>query len=236
MKYCKLCKVNVNKKHTNCPLCGSYLEEKDKPKPFEQYASFENNVVFPQIDVKERVDFLKTKASLMTLFAAAVCVVMNILLNRESLWSIYVVIGSFFLLVCIIRPIVYHSKVFVQIFIDLPIVTILTLAMELTINRLTGLQISIKYVLPAMYLASIVLTDFLIIFTTKTVTGNFSLLLLCTLFAITPQLLTWIFLYKFGYESLVSFITFFFALTNFFIVYLVCNKRIKEEYNRKWNL
>ena len=30
MRYCRECKVNVNKKHANCPLCGSYLEEEGR--------------------------------------------------------------------------------------------------------------------------------------------------------------------------------------------------------------
>lgn len=235
MKYCPICKVDVNSKHKNCPLCGAFLEQ-NSPLPFERYEKeMEPIVSFPKVDATIKVDYLKSKNNLILILIAAICITMNILINPSSWWSAYVCIGLIFTILCVLRPISLKSKIYIQILTDVPIITALSIMTEFVITKFTSNAITVGYLLPSFYIAAIVLTDFMIIFTRKQRTsGYFTTLLTLTVFAILPQLFCWIILPV--YQTWVVFIVFFAALLNLGIVVVTCNLRIREESIRKWNL
>jgi hypothetical protein len=235
MKYCEICNCNVSQIHSNCPLCGSYLTQEGKGN--ERYKQvLEPAVKYPNYVLREKVDYLRTKNNLLLMLVALVCIALNILLTPQSVWSVYVVIGIVGLIALILMPIANRSKLYRQIMLDLPVLTILTIATELTINRLGGLEISIQYLLPSIYSAAIILIDSMIIATSKKrTTGYFSALLIATIFAIVPQILIWSFLGKLGYSSVFPFVVFFFAIVNIGVIAITCLKRLREEYGKKMN-
>ncbi len=236
MKRCNICECNVHEKHSHCPICGSYLE--DNPKPFDRYENeIEQNVKNPEVHIVEKPDFMKEKTNYILLFLAAVCVALNILITPGIYWSAYVFIGVIFAILCVLLPITNKSKVYMQIVLDLPVITLLSLAMELIIKRGYGAAISIMYILPSLFVGAILLVDAMIIATAKKrTTGYFSTLLYASFFAIIPQILIWIWFYKLGYESIVAFSAFFFSLINLGIVAICSHKRIREEYDKKMNM
>lgn len=236
MKYCEICSCNVSDNHANCPLCGSYLMKEGKG--FERYEQeLEPLANYPKVILEEKIDFLRTKNNYIMLLLAALCVVLNILMTPGSLWSAYAVIGVVFAILCVMLPIANRSKIYIQIMFDLPVVTVLTLAVELTVKRMGGVAVSVMYVLPGIYAAALVLTDAMIIATAKQrTTGYFTALLISTIFAILPQLLTWTYFYKLGYNSIVAFIVFFFALINLGVILIVSYRKLKEEYGKKMNI
>lgn len=237
MKYCKICNVDVNDNHKNCPLCGSYLTETDVL-PYPKYQEkIEKIVSKPISKPKENVDFLRTKNNYLILLILAICVALNILLTRESVWSAYVCIGGLFLILCVMLPIANKSKVYIQITFDLPIITVLTLLFELFTNGFTSVYYSLSFILPSVFLVAIIIIDFMIIFTTRSrSTGYFSALLLTSIYAIIPQILLWCYFSYIGYFGTVTFIVFFASILNMGVVSICAHKRIREEYARKMNL
>lgn len=242
MKYCRICKVHAASNSGNCPLCGSYLQETPEgvnpPTQFER--EIEPLVEFLPADVRDPADFFRTKTSKLLFFATLVCVVLNLLISRESLWSLYVVAGCIFTIFCVLMPIFRRSKVYTQILVDVPVVTVLTVLLELLITDFKSYDFSLRFLLPIIYGAVIVLIDFMIIFVAKSgkTTGYFSVLLLPTVLALIPQIVVWAtsFLTISLGKSLAAFIVFFFALLNFGIVFIVCYKRLREEYLCKWQI
>ena len=236
MKRCNICQCNTHEKHTHCPICGSYLD--DNPVPFPKYETeIEPNVKNPIVHIVEKPDFLKEKSNYILLFLAVVCVALNILLTPGTYWSAYVCIGAVFTVLCIMLPISNKSKVYMQIILDLPVITILSIAMELIIKRGNGAAISMMYILPSLFAGAILLIDAMIIATAKKrTTGYFSTLLYATVYAIAPQILIWAWFYNLGYNSIVAFSAFFFSLINLGIVSICSHKRIREEYDKKMNM
>lgn len=235
MKYCEICKCNVSENHQNCPLCGSYLTEEGKG--FDEYEKRLVPVVkYPKAVLEEQFDFLRTKNNYILLFIAAATVAINLLLTPGSLWSVYVIIGTLFTILCVMLPIANQSKIYIQIMFDLPVLTVLTIATELTVTRLGSMAVSVQYVLPSIYAGAVLLTDAMILATKKQrTTGYFTALLVTTIFAVLPQIMIWALFYKMNYQSIVTFIVFFLALINLGVVAICSHRRLKDEYDKKMN-
>ncbi len=239
MKYCPTCKINVEKSQNNCPLCGSFLDE--NPIPFKAYEEIENYVDYPKITINTRVDFLRSRVNVLLLIAAALCVGIDLYFSGLKItWSSYVLVGVFVVALCIILPIALKSKLYNQIFIDLPVLTAASLLLELIITRFTSVNISIRWILPAIYTAAVLTCDFMIIFKSKKsqYMGYFSTLLFSTLFAMLLQILLWsISSARVAfYDSYFTAILFFASILNLLVIALVCYPMLKAEYDRKLSL
>ncbi|MEG1706813.1 MAG: DUF6320 domain-containing protein, partial [Clostridia bacterium] len=135
MKFCKVCKVNVNKEFDNCPICGSYLDKNNDKTLYPDYEErMDGKVTIKRTNINRHTDFLKTKFNYLMLTAMAVCVALNFLLTPKSWWSVYVVLGGVLLMYCIIMPIADKSKIVTQIYWDIPIVTAVCIAGEFAIS------------------------------------------------------------------------------------------------------
>ncbi len=238
MKYCKKCNVNVNHQHYNCPLCGSYLNENDGNDNCTIYANMDKHINRPKVSVKQKTNFLQNKFYKLMLAICAITVAINLLVDISNPWSAYVVIGTVLLLFCIIFPIAEHSKVQQQIRTNIFAITLCAIAIELTVTRLDYQWVTAYQVLPWIYLASIIVVDFLIIFREFSQLGLFTTLLYCTIFACVPQILLWI---RRALDldtgiNLQVLTIFLVAILNIAIVAIICSKSIKEEMQSRLNM
>lgn len=239
MKYCPTCKINAEKSLSNCPLCGSFLE--DNPLPFKAYEEVEKYIEYPQIKLTRKVDFLRSRVNFLLFLAALLCLAIDLYVNSLKMtWSAYVLVGVFVVMLCVIVPIALKSKVYNQIFIDLPVLTAASILLELIITRFTSVNISVRWILPGIYAAAIVICDFMIIFKSKKFQyiGYFSTLLYSTIFAVLLQVLLWSIkaareAFADNYFTAILFLT---AIVNILVIALVCYPMLKAEYDRKLSL
>lgn len=240
MKYCPTCKINAHKNLNNCPLCGSFLE--GEPLDFKAYGQMEDFIEYPQITLTRKVDFLRSRVNFLLLIAAVVCVIIDLYLNgfKQITWSTYVLVGIFAAIACVILPIALKKKLYNQIIVDIPVLTIVSILLELFITKYQSVNISVRWVLPALYASAIVLCDFMIIFKSKKsqYIGYFSTLLFSTVFALLLQILLWSIPAAWAVfdNSYFSLILFFAAIVNLSVLALICYPMLKAEYDRKLSL
>lgn len=237
MKYCSKCKVNVNHQLDNCPLCGSYLDEKDNNDNCEIYRDMDEKSESPVLHEMKSQNFFRFKFNRILLVLVAFCVVLNILVTPQSHWSAYVAMGVVFAIFCIMTPINAKYKLEKQIRTDVFVLTALAVAMEFALTNGFG-WFTMEYVLPWIYVAAILAIDVLICTHRFKNMQLFSTLIFCTVFAIAPQIAMWITQSAKIYEpqTYICFCVFFAAILNIMIVFLVCGKSLKEEMERNLNV
>ncbi len=238
MKYCTKCKANVHHQLTNCPLCGSYLDEKDDNDKCEVYRDIDGKIEYPVLHEIKSVNFFRFKFNRILLVLLAFCVVLNIIVTPEYHWSAYVAIGVVFAVFCVMTPINAKYKLVKQIRIDLIVLTILAIAMEFALCNGKFSWFTVEFVLPWIYVAATILTVVLIGVQRNTNKQLFSTLVFCTVFDILPQITLWITSYLGIYrpKTIINFVIFFAAILNNIIVFLVCNRALKDEMERNFNL
>lgn len=234
MKYCAKCKVNVHHQLTNCPLCGSYLDEKDNNDNCEVYANIDEKVTYPVLKDNQRVSFFKYKINIIFLVITVICVALNILINPQSHWSSYVAMGFVFLAGCVLLPITNKTKLLRQLRWDLIILTVLAIAMEFAVCNGKFYWVSVEFVIPFVYVIAITLLDFLIFFQHRNNRELFIHLLFCTVFAVLPQIVLWVAQWQKWYQpkTIINFVIFFAVLINLAVVFVVYSKQVKEDMER----
>lgn len=238
MKYCKKCKVNVHRQLNNCPLCGSYLDEKDDNEKCAIYVEQDEIVKYPVLKEKAKSSFFKFKFNQILFALLLVCIALNLILTPNDYWSAYVAMGFVFVLICVMLPINSKMKLVRQIRVDVVMLTIIALALEFAIGAGKFYWISVEFVLPWLYVIAIVLVDFLIIFERSHNKQLYSTLIFCTVFAIVPQIMLWIARAAKWYEpkTVINFVIFFAALVNIIVVFVVSSRSLKEEMERNLNV
>lgn len=238
MKYCTKCKVNVHHQLNNCPLCGSYLDEKDDNQMCEMYGEMDRKVAYPVLHEMKRVSFFRYKFNRILFVLLAFCVVLNILLTPEYHWSAYVAMGFVFAVFCVMMPINAKYKLDKQIRTDTVVLTLLAIAMEFALCNGKFTWFTVEFVIPWFYVVAIVLTDVLIGVQRHNNRQLFSTLIFCTVFAVIPQIVLWAVGYANVYQAktVINFVIFFASILNLIIVFLVCSRSLKEEMERNLNM
>ena len=238
MKYCEKCKVNVHHQLENCPLCGSYLDEKNDKVHCEIYQDIDGKVTYPILHENTRLNFFKHKINIILLVATVICVVLNVLLDPQSHWSAYVAMGFVFVVGCVLVPISNKTKLLKQLRWDLLILTVLAVAMEFAVTNGHYYWFSLEFVIPWLYVIAIALVDFLIFFNRRSNRELFTHLILATALAIIPQIILWIAHWQKWYEAktIINFVIFFAALVNLAVVFVVYSKQLKEDMERTLNV
>ena len=238
MKYCEKCKVNVHHQLDNCPLCGSYLDDKHTNDNCRIYADIDKKVIYPILRENTRPSFFRWKINIILLVATVICVALNILLDPQSHWSAYVAMGFVFTVGCVLLPISNKTKLLKQVRWNLIILTVLAVAMELAVTNGKFAWFSVEFIIPFFYVIAIVLIDFLIFFQYRSNRELFSHLLFATVFAILPQIVLWIARWQKWYEAktVIDFVIFFAALLNLAVVFVIYSKQMKEDMERTLNV
>lgn len=237
MKYCSKCNVNVHHQLDNCPLCGAYLDPKEDNEKCAAYVEMDEKIKYPLLHEMRKVNFFRYKFNRILLLLLAFCVVLNLLLTPQSHWSAYVAIGVVFIVFCVMTPINAKYKFVKQVRIDVAVLTLLAVAMEFSVLNGKFSWFTVEYVLPWIYVAAIILLDVLIAVNLNSGKA-FATLLLCTVFAMLPQIALWITtaLDVYRPQTHINLIIFFAAIVNTAIVYVVANRALKEEMERNFNL
>ncbi len=238
MKYCERCKINVFDGHDNCPLCGNYLEQAGRDQ--DDYAqAVEPYVQYPDLVVKDDVyrGLLSLKAMFLLLVAAAVCVVLNCILDRAHLWSSYVAVGCFVAYTCAISAVYRKRRLYGQIAVDALVLTLAAFACELIYSfdvagNASLFRYSLTLVVPILLAAALVTTDVMLFSDRHSGKYYFVTLWFVTLLATVPQIVVWSTGARFNWY--VSFPLFFFAVTNAAVLSIVCWRRFKSELERKF--
>lgn len=106
-RFCSSCKVEVASDLTNCPLCGKYIAENQKP--------HENENSYPRYDLKF-VQTAKWYNIIRSFFwlAALCCLVINLVQPTKPYWFVYVLAALTMIFYVFIRPIKVNVKSYIK--------------------------------------------------------------------------------------------------------------------------
>jgi hypothetical protein len=236
MKYCFDCEVNVNEKHKNCPLCGRYL---GKEGSFPLYQSMEKDAECPSVKVQEASFFsiFRQRLAWIVLLCIFGCILLNIILPYESLWSGYVVIGGMLCILGVITAINRKRRLYAlisscSILLPLSVVGLEIVARLDAAKSLAAFGVTLEFVVPSILLALIILCD-IMMFVDKSKNKYYvSSLLLVSIISLLPQIAIWII-----HKDLHGFMTvtlFFVSIINFGLILLINWKRMKSELQKKF--
>ena len=150
MQYCEKCKVKITGLNKCCPLCGGDLTGNID----------ENSQAFPKVAKEKYKKHILLKAFILSSVAAAfICAAINISFNKSAPWSLFVFAGL--ISIWLIIGIVFKKR-------QNPIRTMLCFAFIVSLLALlwdfmTGFfGWSINFVLPFLYVFTIVITALII--------------------------------------------------------------------------
>ncbi len=238
MKYCPKCKVNVHHQQKNCPLCGSYLDEKDNNEKCAAYTEMDGYVAYPTLHEMKNASFFRFKFNRILLVLLAFCVVLNILVTPQYHWSAYAAMGVILVIFCVMTPINVKHRLARYVRTDVFVLTLLAIGMEFAVLDGRFDWFVVEYVLPWVYTAAIVATDVFIVTMHHRNKQLFSTLIFCTVFAVVPQIVLWI-VDAYGVyqqKTLINFVVFFGAILNLITMFLILNRSLKEEMERNMNV
>ncbi len=237
MKYCPKCNVNVHHQLNSCPLCGQYLDPKNDNDKCTMYAAQEQIVSYPILKEQNVVSFFKSRFNMLLLAVMAFLLVIDFLQDKVLTWSLYTTLSIVFVLVCVMWPINRKLKLVAQIRIDLVVLTILAIFLELIICNWKFQWFVVEFILPWLYVAGIVLVDFLLIFS-KRKSRLYSTLMFCTFLSLLPQIMLWICDATGWYQSvtMIDSFVFFASLLHFVVVTVALTKYVREEMERRLNM
>lgn len=109
MKYCKECKVKVDSDRDYCPLCFRELSgegESDTPLFAERKTNEHSN---------KRNDFVTRLFVFMTICVVSICVIINLMITPDVLWSLSVVSGLVYVWILIAHTIISRRGIFEKV-------------------------------------------------------------------------------------------------------------------------
>ena len=237
MKYCPKCNVNVHHQLNTCPLCGQYLDPKNDNNKCEMYIEQEKLVHYPILKEQKGVRFFKSRFNILLLAVMAFLLVIDFLQDKVLTWSLYTTMAIVFVLTCVMWPINSKLKLVAQIRIDLVVLTAMAIFIELIVCNGNFNWFVVEFVLPWLYIASIVLVDFLLIFS-KRKSRLYSTLMFCTFMSLAPQIMLWICDACGWYQSktMIDSFVFFASLLHLVIVSVALTRHVREEMERRLNM
>ena len=240
MKHCTVCNVNVHERLTNCPLCGAYLTEDGVG--MERYSrEIEKNVNSYEIEYKSVIkrNFWSKRVLGWCFILIALCVLINVLTSKQSLWSGYVAVGVMVTYFAVISNAFKKARFYVilancAIYVSLAVVLIDVFVSFDTVQSMAAFGFSLKFVVPALLVAIIICCDVLVGKGDKKCTYYLLTMFWTSLLAMIPQIAVWIFFPEWE-EAWLSLAALLFAVLNGLVVATVHSKDIVSEIKRKFN-
>ncbi len=101
MKRCRKCGVEVDESLRNCPLCGAHVNDE----------AVRSKTEYPQINPKSKKRMFWEISLFISLFAVAVSVILDLIVNKTLSWSIHVIFGVALPWICFARPLLLRFNV-----------------------------------------------------------------------------------------------------------------------------
>lgn len=99
MKKCRRCGVYVYGDAGNCPLCGAHVDGEAQSSHISDY---------PEVALKTHKQIFWQWCLFVSIMAVAICLVVDLAVNKTVTWSLHVIFGVALPWICIARPI--HLK------------------------------------------------------------------------------------------------------------------------------
>ena len=114
MSYCVNCGVELEKSEKKCPLCGvEVINPKEPPQDKEpRQRPYPNRI--EELSVNINKQFAAALLSVFMVFAAAICCVCNIIIDKGINWSQYVIGAIFFTWVAVTVPLLFNRAVLIK--------------------------------------------------------------------------------------------------------------------------
>lgn len=151
MKICPECKIEIGGTEYYCPLCGSELTLSDDKGGEESiYPDFSLPVNPPN-----RFPFLAKLFAFLSLIAVLVCGLIDLLINHQLTWSLFVIGGIAAAWVSLGTHLLTNINLNYKLLLDLCALSLYLIL----IDHLTGWhQWSIDYVIPILYIGVMITT------------------------------------------------------------------------------
>ncbi|WP_042221017.1 DUF6320 domain-containing protein [Oceanobacillus manasiensis] len=149
MNYCNHCAVSIN--HVTCPLCHRKVAE-----------SIDNEVkLYPDyMTMKKRRTFIAKVVAFLSITMASTCFVINLLVNADYLWSLYVVGGAVYLWVTMNHTLLSSAHTGAKIILQVISLSSVLVIMDFT----SGFQRwSVNFAIPLIIIMATLLTTIIIL-------------------------------------------------------------------------
>ncbi len=219
-------------------MCGSFLEEGiDAESDITQ-----SKITYPPLAVesKNNKNFLQKNLLPFFLVTGAVCIAINWIIYNGTLWSGYVLIGLFGGYFAVMNSVYRRRRLYSMLGLSGLISSICVLGIDIVhsldvYGNLSGVALSIEYVIPGILIGIIIVTDIFIFANKSKYKYFFVSLFLTSILALLPQFFIWALqLNQLTYWF--TFSLFFFSLLNMLVMVTAYRKTFKQEMLRKFNL
>jgi len=143
MKRCNKCNVDVDSVRNSCPLCGQILEKIDD-KQITKYPSY--------LPTEKHLNILLRILLYLSILAIISTVLINFLTYKETLWSIYVVLGVLYLWVLLRSTIMSKGNIAGKLLVQMITVSLVCYGIELISDTSNW---ALDYVIPFVCIATI---------------------------------------------------------------------------------
>ena len=217
---CYKCQVDVNSDTTNCPLCQSRLED-----------TTQNNPIFPIVPTYyHKHKILYKILFLISLLGIITCSSINILINGEISWSLFIILGILCFWITLITT-MKKSKYFMnKIFKELNLVILLAILWD----YVTGWHLwSLDYVLPLTCISYTIIIVIMRIFFKYHLKDNIIYVILNCFIGFLPIIFLFFEITK---QKIPSLISIFLSLLMIIILIAFNHKSLKEELERRLHI
>ncbi|HJA68434.1 MAG TPA: hypothetical protein H9664_00205 [Firmicutes bacterium] len=114
MSYCVNCGVELEKSEKRCPLCGVEVINPAQPPEDKEprQRPYPNRIEELSMNINKQ--FAAALLSVFMVFAAAICCVCNIIIDKSITWSQYVIGAIFFTWVAVTVPLLFKRAVLIK--------------------------------------------------------------------------------------------------------------------------
>ena len=107
MSYCVNCGVELEKSEKKCPLCGVEVINPAQPPEDKEPRQRHYPNRIEELSMNINKQFAAALLSVFMVFAAAICCVCNIIIDKSITWSQYVIGAIFFTWVVVTVPLIF---------------------------------------------------------------------------------------------------------------------------------
>jgi len=239
MKFCNNCKVKVNSDSRYCPLCGSFLEKQINDDYDNEY--IQSFVKHPPLKVEGKTKhYLQKRLFWFALLVFVACTVINVITFDGIFWFGYVLFGLIACYYVISSSVFKIRRLYSLIGTTALVACFCVFGMEVTYSlsvaqNLSEVNVTVQYVIPAIVVGALVLTDIMIMLNKNKYKYFFISLIEITFVGVLLQSVVWLAKLQYAHNWFI-FVAFFFSVINFILMIVMYWRTFKQEMLRKFNI